>query len=309
MKKLKLAAVVLAALTTVFSCSKYDDSALLSEIQNLKDKIADLENQVPFNLAIAEDTVCMANHAESFRSRVYEVPFTLTGAVDNITVTANRNDIPAPDYFLFGENLVFDSYGNTVEVVMDSKTSGKIVITQNIGKVVWSDEEFMVYYLGSVINVTAVDPDGRACVRTIRLGEETVYSDYLDFLYDTMLLDTGSPNYITGPQALDFTLSFVFNCEFVDKNSPDGVFNTPANSFFYVDLSSQGIPNSDVKIEPQFKALNGSFFSMDFPVKISANTFSYYKSSSLRLYKMDHYTPTSNSASGIWAIVIRQANS
>lgn len=300
MKTLKFGIAVLTALAVSASCSKYDDSALLSEIQNLKDKIAELEND-EFTLTLAEDTVCMANKVESFRSRKYEIPFTLSGAVGNVTVTADRNDLLAQDFFLFGDNLVFDSYGNSVEVVMDSKTSGKIFIIQDIAKICWSDGEFMVYYQGSVINVTAVDSEGRTCRRTIRLGAESIYSDYIDIDYESMVFISGQPYYSFSDEYVKrFNLRFVFQSEFYDPESKDGVM-AEKKGLVRVDTNISVNDSIEATYTP---AENG--FIATFPIVLPANATTQDHSYYLSLYKYDTYSDKAHSASVVWRAVMVQ---
>jgi len=249
----------------------------------------------------------MANDVLSFRSRVHEVPFTITGAIGDVIVSANWNDILDQEGYMNGYNSVYEGFGNHVKVEMTSADSGKIIVTQEVGKYIFSDEEYFVKYFASDINVIATDEAGRTSQHNIHLGYENVYADSFwpcdDFTfefvdgYPTITLPSGSP-------AVDEEMWFSFNCEGADFDAEDSLMSIDPSTLFHGSSYIYGGGHTDFPVTLQKSSKHG--FNVSFPIKLDANNSGQDKTTSYQLYKYDRYEEHGSVAMVLWDLKIIQ---
>lgn len=171
MKTIKLTAIAFAALSMVAaSCSKYDDSALLDEIKNLKDRISNLENQEPVDnslrIEMDDSPICFAAVDTLAYTYHLSLPFTVVGeGAETATVSVEVTNITEPDGYVY---CTFE---------MTDATHG-IASASRYYDIEVDGGDIYATYTGYELRVSAVNKNGQSAFRIVKVTPQ-----YYDFGY------------------------------------------------------------------------------------------------------------------------------
>jgi len=172
MKKFRLTTAVLAALTLAsVACSKYDDSALLNEIKNLKDRITNLENQEPVDnslkIVMNDNPICFAAVDSLAYTGQLSIPFTIVGeGAETAVVSVDVSNPTEPDAYLYTSYEMTDATHGVANV-------SRYLDTECDGGEIYSSAT------GYELRVSASNKNGQSAFRIVK-----VLPQYYDFAYD-----------------------------------------------------------------------------------------------------------------------------